>query len=196
MKALDSSAKTTGKAKQIKQQGYEAVGVYLRSDRCSLPMIKDLQANGLKIWSMYEKGHPDHNDYFTAEQGDTDGKNAADFAQQMGQPAGTQIYATVDYNPDPKDASGPTINGRISDYMKAFQKAVKAKGYLASVYGSGRTCRILIAKGLAKTGWLCVSGDFAERAAFKPNASIVQTSELTSDWDADTIADPQKPGLW
>ena len=196
MKALDSSAKTTGKAKQIKEKGYEAVGVYLRTDRCSQPMIKDLHDNGLKVWSMYEKGFPDHDGYFTAEQGTTDGTRAADFAQLMGQPAGTQIYATVDYNPDSKDATGPTINGPISAYMKTFQKAVKAKGYLASVYGSGRTCRILIAKGLAKTGWLCVSGSFAERAAFKPNASIVQTSVLSEDWDADTIADPAKPGLW
>ena len=196
MKAIDTSAKTTGKGQQIKAKGYDAVGVYLRADRCSIAMIADLHQAGLKIWSGYEKGFPDHDDYFTQERGTTDGTNAAAFAAKMGQPAGTQIYATVDYNPDEHDSTGPTINGRISAYMAAFQVAVKAKGYLASVYSSGRVCRILIANGLAQTGWLSVSSSFAEHEDFKPHASIVQVSVIDNDWDGDTIADAGKPGLW
>jgi hypothetical protein len=102
----------------------------------------------------------------------------------------------VDYNPDEHDSTGPTINGRISKYMAAFQVAVKAKGYLASVYSSGRVCRILIANGLAQTGWLSVSSSFAEHKDFKPHASIVQVSVIDNDWDGDTIADASKSGLW
>jgi Domain of unknown function (DUF1906)/Calcineurin-like phosphoesterase len=196
IKGIDTSAITTGKGKQIKAKGYDAVGVYLRSDRCTTAMIKDLQQAGLRIWSTYETGHPDHDNYFTKSQGTADGKAAAAFAAKIAQPAGTQIYATVDYDPDDDDASGPTINGRISDYMAAFQAEVKAKGYLASVYGSGRTCRILIGKGLSETGWLCESSSFAEHEEFKPRASIVQVSEINKDWDSDTIADATKPGLW
>ena len=39
-------------------------------------------------------------------------------------------------------------------------------------------------------------GSFAEHEQFKPHASIIQSSVITSDWDGDTIADPSKPGLW
>jgi hypothetical protein len=191
IKGIDTSANTTGKGKEIKAKGYDAVGVYLRSDRCTGAMIKDLQQAGLKIWSTYEKGHPDHDGYFTKSQGATDGSAAAAFAAKIGQPHGTQIYATVDYDP-----SAPTINGPISEYMAAFQSEAKANGYLASVYGSGRTCRILIEKGLSATGWLCVSSSFAEHQQFKPRASIVQVTVINKDWDSDTIADISKPGLW
>jgi hypothetical protein len=41
---------------------------------------------------------------------------AAAFAQSVGQPKGTQIYATVDYDPDDMNPKGPTINGPISSY--------------------------------------------------------------------------------
>jgi deoxyribonuclease II len=196
LKAIDTSVNTNGKARQIKAEGYGAVGVYLRPDRCSLAMVRDLQQAGLKIWSLYEKGNPTQTQYFTKKQGTTDGNAASAFAEKMGQPSGTQIYATVDYDPDDDDPAGPTINGAISDYMSAFQTAVHAGGYLASVYSSGRACRILIANGLAQTGWLSVSGGFAEHEEFKPRASIVQSSVINSDWDEDTISDIDKPGFW
>jgi hypothetical protein len=198
MNAIDTDIDTTGQGNQIKAQGYGAVGVYLRPDRCSTAMIADLHQAGLKIWSTYEAGYPDHDGYFNAGQGTADGTRAAAFAAGIGQPPGTQIYATVDYDhdPGPDNPAGPTINGPISQYMKAFQAAIKASGFVASVYGSGRTCRILIANGLARTGWLCMSGDYAEHDQFLPSASIVQGKEINQDWDSDTIADTTKPGLW
>jgi hypothetical protein len=196
MNAIDSSAKTTGQANQLVAAGYGAVGVYLRPDRCDAAMIAELHTAGLKVWSIYEKGRPDRDDYFSAGQGAVDGNAAAAFATSMGQPNGTQIYAAVDYDPDDSDASGPTINGRISTYMKAFQAAIAPAGYLASVYGSGRTCRILIANGLAQTGWLTQSTGFAEYKIFKPRAGIVQLPAINDNWDGDDIPDPTVVGLW
>ncbi len=172
MKAIDSSAKTTGQANNLAAAGYGAVGVYLRSDRCTAAMIAELHTAGLQVWSIYEKGYPTSDVYFSAAKGTSDGTAAATFAKSIGQPKGTQIYATVDYDPDDSDPNAPTISGPISAYMKAFQSAVKPAGYLASVYGSGRTCRILIANGLAKTGWLAQSTGFAEYNVFKPKAGI------------------------
>jgi hypothetical protein len=191
IRAIDTSVKTTGQANAIKAAGFDAVGVYLRSDRCSAAMITELRNAGLKIWTVYEKGNPTGPGYFNAARGTADGTRAADFAQEIGQPTGTQIYAGVDY-----DATQSEVNGVISSYMTAFQAAVQAEGYSSSVYGSGRTCRILIAKGLAKTGWLSLSTGWAEHNAFKPNASIVQVAEISSDRDSNTIADTTKPGLW
>src|SRR5206468_12177767 len=92
--------------------------------------------------------------------------------------------------------SGPTSNGPISGYMKACHAASKPAGYLGSVYGPGRTCRIQMANGLAKTGWLTQSTAFAEYNAFKPKAGIVQLPRINNSWDGDDIPDPTVVGLW
>jgi len=196
MKALDTSSETIGQAKKIATANYGAVGVYLRPDRCSAAMLAELRNAGLQVWSIYEKGYPTSDDYFSADQGVIDGHAAATFAQSMGQPVKTQIYSTVDYDPDDSDPQCPTINGPISDYMRAFQAAIQPSGYVASVYGSGRTCRILMANGLAKTGWLAQSTGFAEYHAFKPKAGIVQLPQINNSWDGDDIPDPLVVGLW
>jgi hypothetical protein len=196
MKAIDSSVKTTGQASKLAAAGVGAVGVYLRSDRCSAAMLAELHEAGLKVFSIYEKGFPISDAYFSAAKGTSDGTAAAAFAKSMGQPKDSQIYPAVDYDPDDSNSSGPTINGRISDYMKAFQAAINPAGYVASVYGSGRTCRILLAKGLAKTGWLAQSTGFAEYKIFKPKAGILQLAPINSNWDGDDIPDPKVVGLW
>lgn len=191
MRAIDTSAKTTGQANSIAAAGYGAVGVYLRPDRCDAPMLAELHDAGVKVWSIYEKGFPTTDSYFTAARGTFDGTRAADFATAMGQPQGSQIYAAVDYDP-----STNAVNGPISAYMQAFQVAIQQAGYLSSVYGSGRTCRILLASALAKTGWLTQSTGFAEYNAFKPQAGIVQLPEINDNWDGDDIPDPTVVGLW
>lgn len=196
MKALDSSSKTTGMAQKIVAMGIGAVGVYLRPDRCTAGMLAELHTAGIKVWSIYEKGFPTSDDYFSSNQGAADGKAAATFAGTMGQPKGTQIYATVDYDADGGKPSGPTINGPISDYMRAFQAAVGAKGYTTGIYGSGRTCRILIANGLAVTGWLTQSTGFAEYNAYKGKAGIVQLPRINNSWDSDDVPNPAVVGLW
>ena len=196
MRAIDTSAQTTGQANSLAAAGYGAVGVYLRPDRCSAAMIAELHDAGIKVWSIYEKGFPTTDAYFSAARGAFDGNAAAAFAQSMEQPAGTQIYAAVDYDPDGSNVSGPTINGPISAYMTAFQAAIQPAGYLASVYGSGRTCRILMANGLAQTGWLTQSTGFAEYKIFKPRAGIVQLPAINDNWDGDDIPDPTVVGLW
>jgi hypothetical protein len=196
MKAIDSSSKTTGQANKLAADGVGAVGVYLRADRCSVAMLAELHGVGIKVWSVYEKGYPTSDRYFSAEKGNTDGTAAAKFATSIAQPKGSQIYAAVDYDPDDSDPTGPTINGRISDYMSAFKAAIAPAGYVASVYGSGRTCRILISKGLAKTGWLTQSTGFAEYKKYKPLAGIVQLPRINNSWDGDDIPNPSVVGLW
>jgi hypothetical protein len=197
MQALDSSEPTIGMASTIASKGNQAVGVYLRPDRCSAAMIAELHHANLQIWAMYEKGFPIHDRYFSGSQGLIDGHAAAAFAAQaISQPNGTLIYACVDYDPDHDDENGPTIRSLISDYMSAFRSAIAQAGYVAGVYGSGRTCRILMDSGLAASGWLSISKSFAEYADFRPRAAIVQTSVMNKSWDADSVQDPAAAGLW
>lgn len=197
MKALDTSTKTTGVAKSLAAEGYQAVGVYLRPDRCSAAMVAELHTAGLKVWSVYEKGYPTSDAYFTPARGAMDGEAAAKFAKQaLGQPEGSLIYAAVDYDPDPNDESGPTIRGAISKYMAAFKAAIAPSGYKTGVYGSGRTCRILTQMGLADAGWLCQSRSFAEHAQFQPAAAIVQQPRINNSWDGDEVQQVELAGVW
>jgi|WetSurMetagenome_2_1015567.scaffolds.fasta_scaffold144489_2 hypothetical protein len=197
MKALDTSAKTNGMAQQIAHDGYKAVGVYLRSDRCSAAIISELKAAILQLWSIYENGYPTSDVYFSKQRGTSDGQAAAKFARQMiNQPTDTKIYATVDYDPDDRDPNGPTIRGPISAYFAAFKAEIEPAGYVAGVYGSGRTCRILIETGLATSGWVCQSTSFAEHAEFTPSAAIVQKPRINKSWDGDEVQNPELAGLW
>jgi hypothetical protein len=191
MKALDSSAKTTGQAKNLAEAGYGALGVYLRSDRCTKAMIDELHGTGLKVWTVYERGYPTSDDYFTAAKGVSDGTVAARFAKSVGQPPKSLIYAAVDYN-----AKTGTIQTEISGYMESFGAAIAQEGYLPGVYGSGLTCRILIQMGLAKAGWLAQSTSFSEYKVYKPKAAIVQLARINNNWDGDEISDPAIAGLW
>src|SRR5438046_2836518 len=134
MKAIDSSAKTTGQADNLAAAGYGAVGVYLRSDRCTAAMIAELHSAGLQVWSIYEKGYPTSDAYLSAAKGTSDAAAAATFAKTIGQHKGTQIYDTVDDDTDDTNQHGHTINSLISANMMTFQSAIKPAGYLASVY--------------------------------------------------------------
>ncbi|HEY3782661.1 MAG TPA: glycoside hydrolase domain-containing protein [Fimbriimonadaceae bacterium] len=194
MKAFETSTSPVGKADIIKVEGYEAVGLYLREDRAPKAAVAELRAAGLKLWTVYEKGHPDHLAYFTSQQGKIDGHNAAAYAAYIGQTPESQIYAAADFDPD---LAG--VNGPVSDYMAAFQKAVKGSDYRASVYSSGLACRILIEKGLAHTGWLSKSTGYREHQKFIPHASIVQGASISFaglDADLDSIPDANVAGLW
>lgn len=194
MKGLDTAQITTGKAQDIVDAGFEAVGIYLREDRAPKEMVDELLSVGLQIWSIYEKGRPIETGYFSTEQGEIDGDRAVAYANVLGQTSGSQIYATADYDPSEDDVNGP-----ITDYMTAFHAKVRAAGYLASIYSSGRCCRMLIEKGIAHTGWLSESTGFAEHEDFTPNASIVQSVGSTHtglNADLDDIPDPVVAGLW
>jgi hypothetical protein len=192
MKAFDTADITTGYAHELYNLGYRAVGIYLRSDRAPIDMVKGLLSVGMMIFSIWEKGHPTSDDYFTAEQGSADGQAAAAYAAKIGQPAGTQIFTCFDYDP-----SIDAINGGLHAYMVAFRVAVKSYGYLASAYGSGTLLAAYTNEGICHSGYITQSTGFSGYEDFKPKASIVQGESTTLhmadghdfDVDLDTIVD-------
>lgn len=123
---------TESKLQTLINGGYTFVGRYL--GRYFTNEEKDrISKGGLYIVSLYE-GNPTHIGYFTEAQGRTDATNAIEKAQSLGQPSGTPIYFTVDY-----DASASDVSGGIRIYLQAIKAVFQEKGnpYKLGLYGSG-----------------------------------------------------------
>lgn len=189
MNAIDTPNVTTGKAHDLQKAGIQAVGVYLRPDRCTKEMVDGLHSVGIKVFSVYEKGHPTSGEYFTEEQGHHDGEAAAQFAHSIGQPHQSEIFSAVDYDAPSGDLAG------IVSYQRAFRRHVMHYGFLASVYASGRVCKALVGAGIAHSGWLSGSTAWSGFEDFKSFASVVQTKMdkklLGLDVDYDTVLRPE-----
>ena len=190
MKAFDTAIITTGRAHEIRAQGYGAVIKYLRPDRTTLEEVQGLHSVGLKVVSVWERGQPNHAAYFNADQGKADGEAATQFAYSIGQPSQTTIFFAVDYDADRGDLDA------IRDYLAAAREVCDGYGYTASIYGSGLVCTEMESLGLAHFGWLAQSTGWAEYPTAESTLStyaIVQgpsTTILGWDCDADTINNP------
>lgn len=105
---------------------------------------------------------------FSADKGEASGNQACDYAENViFQPADSAIYFAVDFDP-----SEAVVKGNIVPFFKGIQKAFKAKvasgspSYRIGVYGSGRTCRILLEQELVDYTWITQSTGFAEYRKF------------------------------
>lgn len=188
---IDVATNTRGHARELYQSGIRAVGLYLRLDRTSLGMSEDLLDNQVKRWSIYERGDPTHEAYFTRPQANRDANEAVGVAQRLGQPLESQIFFCVDF-----DATNVDLPA-IDTYFIEAQRVTKACGFLCSCYGSGKVCSHLTSKGLAHSGYLAQSEGWAGYSAYKPYASVIQGPEkvlLGFDVDTDTVLDTEV--LW
>lgn len=112
--------------------GYTFVGRYL--GRYLTSEEKDrITKGGLYIVSLYER-NPTKIEYFTKAQGKNDASSAIYRARELGQPTGTPIYFTVDYDAPPSD-----IAGGITQYLQAIKNVFADEGdpYKLGLYGSG-----------------------------------------------------------
>jgi len=91
-----------------------------------------LCAAGLQLGAVYEDGRTDVS-YFTEARGRQDMASAIRFATDLGQPPGSAIYFTVDYDAPSVDTSGPVLA-----YFKAIGDSPSP--YTIGVYGSGAVC--------------------------------------------------------
>jgi len=143
---------------------------------------------GIRIVSVWESGTPTSSAYFTEAQGKADGNDAYQLAERIGQPKGTPIYFAVDY-----DATEDDVNGPIAHYFDgvgiglAEAQALSSGNYGIGVYGSGRTCRLVISSNRASWSWLAQSAGWAEHSTYT-GWRIKQTGEnalcdLTIDGD-------------
>ncbi|WP_236026621.1 glycoside hydrolase domain-containing protein [Alicyclobacillus acidoterrestris] len=101
-------------------------------------------AASLNLWSIWET-NPTNASYFSDAQGASDGKTEAAYAQSFGQPKGTAIYHTIDYDVQPDAYS------RILEHFQAIKAA--NTGYKVGVYGPYGVLQYLYQNGAADYYW-------------------------------------------
>lgn len=128
---FDCATKLNGStAVTLKAAGFEYVARYLpTSDWKGLTVaeVSAIQAAGLKLISIFEKGATKAS-YFTKSQGISDAKEAYKLAKALGQPVGSTIYFTVDYD------AQPTHMGAIKEYLAGIRQCLV--DYKIGLYGS------------------------------------------------------------
>lgn len=160
-----SSACTATSISCLQQEGISFVGRYY-SRTTQIPGKKltpseaaSISAAGLQIVTVYEDG-PTSYAYFSSDRGTADASGAMQQAAAIGQPNGSAIYFTVDY-----DAAPSEIAGNITAYFQAVAAAI-GDAYRVGVYGSGSVCAAITQAGFAQLAWLAQSTGWSGYADF------------------------------
>ena len=170
-RGLDANVNLTAKGSCLKSHGFDFAIRYYNINNPAKNLTRAegqaLVAAGLQLGAVFEDGHPDHDAFFSHDKGVIHGKAAHDMAtNKIGQPAGSAIYFAVDYDP-----TLHAVQTVITDYFKGVNEGLAAANggtakYAIGVYGSGLTCRLLLAEGLATLTWLTQSTGFTESKDF------------------------------
>lgn len=148
MNAFDTAEVLTGKSVALKAAGITMIGVYARADRTPFDQVREFANAGFSLWSVYERGEPTGPEYFTSAQANQDVGLFLDWALMVGQPVGTPVFLTVDYDADPSD---------VGAYIETFHNTLKPHGFLTGVYGSGSVCSWAKNAGYGHFTWLAQS---------------------------------------
>ena len=192
---ISTDLDVTNSAACLKQAGIDFVFRYysttttLSQKRLTLSEADAIIAAGLMIGIVYEDG-PTLASYFTNARGVQDATNAFNTAISLGQPSGSAIYFTVDY-----DASADEISGPILDYFNGVNQGLQSASaggavtFAIGVYGSGDVCAFIKGQsGIAKYSWLSESTGFSGSAAY--SAWDVDQAVPTADICAFTANPP------
>lgn len=141
--ALDTATQLTATdVKHFKDYGFSIVGRYLTGTvgsnfvpkNLTTTEVKTIIDGGMRLFPIYEDGGYVEN-YFTASQGQQDGRTAISAALQLGLPAGTVIYFAVDV-----DFQEGDIEGTVIPYINAVQNILSGSIYKTGIYGTRNVC--------------------------------------------------------
>lgn len=169
-KIIDTPWYAGGKARALKDAGIDTVIRYYNFQnsrtfprkRLTLAEAEELCGAGLQLGAVFQQRQNQIGD-FSRAQGLRAGKQAfAIAADQVGQPEGSGIYFSVDF-----DASPAEITAAVQPYFEGVRESMEAEAggqtrYRIGAYGSGLVCRALTAAGLTQLSWLSMSRGFRE----------------------------------
>lgn len=128
--AVDCTGLSPTQISDLDKNGVKFVGRYLSKSSwkgLTLGEVANLKAAGIKIFSIYETD-PTKESYFSTAQGKEDAVEVKALAKEIGQPEGSAIYFTVDYDAQSSDLEA----------ILAYFQSVKANlpGFKVGAYGS------------------------------------------------------------
>jgi LysM repeat protein len=106
--------------------------------------VSAIRASGLNLVSIYEAG-ANKATYFSRDQGVSDANKANQLAKSIGQPGGTAIYFTVDFDAQTKDFAN------ILNYFQGLKDTLQS--YKIGCYGKFAIINLIKSKGLADYFW-------------------------------------------
>jgi hypothetical protein len=162
-KGLDAATNCGPQAACIKAAGFTFVARYYPkglSKSLTLSEAKQLSGAELFIVSVFET-NPTSSAYFAGgnAKGVQDGQSALATAQACGQPHGTAIYFTVDFDAGSGDVAA------IEAYFDGVRSVLNGV-HLVGVYGSGLICSHIKGSGRAHFSWLAMSTGWAGSAGY------------------------------
>ena len=167
-KIIDTPWYAGAKAAQLKQAGIGTVIRYynfqnssaLPQKRLTLAEAEELCAAGLQLGAVFQQRQNQLAD-FSKAKGMRAGRKVFQIAtDEIGQPEGTGIYFSVDY-----DATETEIASAIQPYFEGVREGMAAEGdgevrFRIGAYGSGLFNGILREAGLIELCWLSMSRGF------------------------------------
>jgi hypothetical protein len=167
--AFDSTQDCSRKAADLRAAGYRTVIRYYSMSawkRIGAAEAHALTRVGLRLAVTYQDRQNQVAD-FSEPKGRLAGQNAFNYAQSViMQPVDSGIYFSVDFDP-----SEQQVTNNVIPFFDGVRSAMRAANnnttpYRIGVYGSGRTCRMVMAAQLAEFAWLSQSTGFAEHQSF------------------------------
>mgnify|MGYP001546253687 CR=1 FL=1 len=166
--------------------------------RIELAEAQLLSASNIKIAVVFQQKQNATTD-FSLQTGISSGTRAYRYAKDViGQPAGSAIYFSVDY-----DASENEVDNNIIPFFQGIQQAFNTESgnspeYKIGVYGSGLVSKSLLAKNLITYTWLTMSSGFngSKQALDKKQYNLAQKAPSTTLAGIDVdynIANPTNP---
>lgn len=181
---IDTPQITSSQIVHLQADGIKTVIRYLspinpHGTKCVQPAeAKALAAAGIRLALVNEGWGDFAHGGISAGAGQRDGAFCAAYAPTVGAPIRACIFFAVDVDP-----SMAQINKLVLPYFTAIKAAFAGSGYRIGVYGSGNTCDMVIANGLADLAWLSCSmgwgGSRAYLAAKPPQLVLVQHTPTT-----------------
>ncbi len=198
LNGIDCATKlNSSTAAGLKSQGVQYVCRYLGDswktmDKAEAAAILNAGLNIISIWET----NPTRASYFNYNKGVTDAQTASSYAQSIGQPSGSAIYFTVDYDAQSADMAA------ILDYFAGVRQGLD-KNYKVGAYGSISVAETLHSSNAADYYWQTYAWSRGNRADFisiyqyKNNVTLagvqVDFNEVTNNAGSWGNVSPQQP---
>lgn len=194
---IDTATPTTPIVNSLTRAGIRTVIRYYNhrdmnqaGKRISRTEAEALESVGISIAAIFQQragaGEPrGHIEDLTAVTGRRDATRAMQLSRETGQPKGSAIYFSVDW-----DFIRASDLAAITAYFESV-RATLGKEYRSGVRGSGLICEMLLRKGLVDLTWLAQHSEWTGHDAFLKSQKWALVQGPVAKWpDSSVTYDP------